>query len=98
MTDPRYYSTKSTAEKLGVSLRTIQLWVARQGQPSTLVIDFSPQSGHGYDIANNSSTAKYGKIWLLPYHTGKDSTQVTPTAYTWYDELIISRTQIADPK
>lgn len=34
MTDPRYYSTKSTAEKLGVSLRTIQLWVENGRLPA----------------------------------------------------------------
>jgi len=41
---------------------------------------------------------KFGKIWLLPYDTGKDPSQSHPTAFTWYDELIISRTQIADPQ
>jgi hypothetical protein len=40
---------------------------------------------------------KFGKIWLLPYHTNKSPAQVHPTAFTWYDELIISRTKIADP-
>jgi hypothetical protein len=29
--------------------------------------------------------------------TNKDSSQVHPTAYLWYDELIISRTRIPDP-
>jgi hypothetical protein len=77
---------------------TVQFWVAREGQPSALVLDFSPQSGHGYDMANSNPALKYGKLWLLPYHTGKDSSQVTPTGYTWYDELVISRTQIPDPK
>ena len=44
------------------------------------------------------SDQRYGKIWLLPYNTGKDPAQVHPTAYTWYDELIISRNKIADPQ
>lgn len=78
---------------------SVQLWVARQGQPSKLVIDFRPGSPQGgYDLANNNpSRAKYGKIWLLPYNTNKSPLQSHPTAYTWYDELIISRVKIADP-
>ena len=36
---------------------------------------------------------KYGKVWLLPY----SGTAVFPsTSYTWYDELIISRSRIPD--
>ncbi len=77
---------------------TVQLWVAEEGQPSKLVIDFSPESGHGYDLANTEFPfAKYGKVWLLPYHTNKDPNQAHPTAYTWYDELIISRSKVPDP-
>ncbi len=78
---------------------TIQLWVAEEGKPSQLAIDFSPTSGDagGYDLANEDPTSKYGKIWLTPYHTHKDGAQVHPTMYTWYDELIISRKKIPDP-
>jgi len=77
---------------------TIQMWVAEEGKPSQLVMDFSPASGTGYDIANDwDPGAKYGKVWLLPYHSNKDSSQSHPTAYTWYDELIISKTKIPDP-
>ncbi len=34
---------------------------------------------------------KFGKIWFLPYHTGKDFSQIHPTGYVWYDELVVSR-------
>jgi hypothetical protein len=71
---------------------TIELWVAEEGQPSKPVI-----SRTDYDLANNNPAAKYGKIWLLPYNTGKDASQAHPTAYTWYDELIISKQRIPDP-
>lgn len=71
---------------------TIRLWVAEAGRPSRLVVDQTR-----YDIVNTNPVAKYGKIWLLPYHTGKNPAQRHRTAYTWYDELIISRTRIADP-
>jgi hypothetical protein len=89
----------------------VQLWVAREGQPSQLVIDFSPHDPAcqarmesvpdcqtGYDLANDRvGVARYGKVWLLPYDTGRDGTVAYPTAYTWYDELIVSTQRIADP-
>jgi hypothetical protein len=73
----------------------IQLWVARDGQPSQLVINWGP-----YHLSAGSAAAnqKYGKVWLLPYNTGKDATVTYPTAYTWYDELVISTQKIQDPK
>jgi hypothetical protein len=76
----------------------IRLWVAEEGQPSTLVIDRNPNDGTGYDLVNvENINDKYGKIWLLPYNTGKDETETHPETYTWYDELIISRERIPDP-
>jgi hypothetical protein len=77
---------------------TVQLWVAEQGKPSKLVIDFAPEHKTGYDLYNSDANAKYGKVWLLPYNTNKDEKQDHPAAYTWYDELIVSRTRIPDPK
>ncbi len=44
-----------------------------------------------------SEDQQIGKVYLLPYHTAKDPTQVTPVGYTWYDELIVSDNDIADP-
>ena len=38
-----------------------------------------------------------GKAWLLPYHTNKDPAEEHPEAYTWHDDLIVSRTRIPDP-
>jgi hypothetical protein len=77
---------------------TIQLWVGYEGKKSVLAIDMDPKRGTGYDLVNLHPEAKYGKIWFLPYDTDKDITQNHPTAYTWYDELIISRNRIADPR
>jgi hypothetical protein len=91
----------------------VQMWVAEEGKPSVLGIDFSPHSPTctalqtsiprncqtGYDLYNNNPTLrKYGKVWLLPYDTGKQTTFAHPTAYTWYDELIVSRQRIPDPR
>jgi len=88
---------------------TIQLWVAREGRPSQLEVDLSPEpatvfgiqvpgSGTGYDLANDNPSAKYGKVILTVYQTGKDPTQNHPNGYVWYDELIISRAKIPDPQ
>lgn len=77
---------------------TIQLWVAQEGRPSKLVIDMNPEKGTGYDLVNVDPDAKYGKLWFLPYDTDKDASQDHPTAYTWYDELILSKAKISDPK
>jgi len=71
----------------------VTLWVAREGQASELVTSFTINLTAG----SAAEDQKFGKIWLLPYNTGKSSTQVHPTAFTWYDELIISHTLIADP-
>jgi hypothetical protein len=71
----------------------IELWVAREGRPSQTVIRYG-----NYDLANADPSMKYGKIWLLPYHTGKSPAQKHPEAYTWFDDLIISRAKIRDPR
>ncbi len=71
---------------------TIELWVAREGEASRRAV-----VAEGYDIANTKPGAKYGKLWLLPYHSHKDSRQDHPVGYTWYDEVIISRAPIPDP-
>ena len=73
----------------------VTLWIAREGQPSQLAINWGPYNLSAGSAAEN---LKFGKIWLLPYNTGKSPAQTHPTAFTWYDELIISRTQIADPQ
>jgi hypothetical protein len=35
---------------------------------------------------------------LQPYMSGADGTKTNPTAYMWFDELIISTNAIAAPK
>ncbi len=72
----------------------VQLWIARENQPSELVINWGP---YNLSAGSASENQQYGKVWLLPYNTGKSSAQSHPTAYTWYDELIISTSKIADP-
>jgi len=72
----------------------VTLWIAREGKASEMVINWGPYNLSAGDPAEDQ---KYGKVWLLPYHTGKDASVTNPTAYTWYDELVISRNKIADP-
>jgi hypothetical protein len=83
----------------------IQIWAARDGVPSVMIYDSINSHPAGFTLYNNPGSgsgtnpnARYGKIWLLPYHTRKDSAEAHPTYYTWYDELIISRNRIPDPK
>ena len=73
----------------------VELWIAREGQPSQLVINWGP-----YNLTAGAPAANemFGKVWLLPYNTNKDPNATYPVAYTWYDELIISSQQIADPQ
>jgi len=70
----------------------IELWVAAEGETSRRAVWLDD-----YDLANTKPGAKYGKLWLLPYQSKKNSDQDHPLAETWYDELIISRAPIPDP-
>jgi hypothetical protein len=72
----------------------VQLWIARENQASELVINWGP---YNLSAGPASDNQQFGKVWLLPYNTGKDPNQSYPTAYTWYDELIISTSKIPDP-
>ena len=73
----------------------VRLWVAREHLPSELVIDWGP---YNLTAGQPSEDQRFGKIWLLPYHTDKDPAQNHPTGYIWYDELIISRKRVPDPR
>ena len=62
----------------------------------------SLRASHGmgpYNLTAGSpgTNQRFGKVWLLPYNTGKDPNVTNPVAYTWYDDLIISTQKIADP-
>lgn len=78
-----------------------EMWVARDGAPPVLTHRFTEvlirRGNEGDDPRNSSYTAKYGKIWLTTYNTGKDSSETHQEASTWYDEVIVSTKRIADP-
>jgi chitodextrinase len=72
----------------------VELWIAREGQPSELAIRWGP---YNLTAGSPGENQEFGKVWLLPYNTGKDSSATYPETQTWYDELIISRERVADP-
>ena len=51
----------------------------------------------GWGPGDAHPEARFGKLWLLSFMTGKDSKEGTEKASTWYDEVIISRCRIAAP-
>jgi hypothetical protein len=72
----------------------VALWMARENQPSELVVRWGP---YNLSAGNPAENQRFGKVWLTPYNTGKNPAQDHPVAHTWYDELIISRRRIPDP-
>jgi hypothetical protein len=72
----------------------VTMWIARDGQASQQVFLWGPYNLSAGPPGDNQ---RFGKVWLLPYDTGKDATVTNPVACTWYDELIISTSKIADP-
>jgi len=73
---------------------TIQAWVSVGGGPYT---EFVNMTNHAlYEDA--TAGADYDMVTLLTYMTGRSSTiSAGPTAYTWYDELIVSTQPVAPP-
>lgn len=71
----------------------VKLWAAYEGEPQQLVID-----NDLYLKGSKQQDERFGKVWLFPYMTKKDNTETHPAAQVWYDELIVSRAFIANPK
>ncbi|MGB0909374.1 MAG: hypothetical protein ACPGYT_03355 [Nitrospirales bacterium] len=89
----KYYPDEWLTYQIGVTHgkpgehSRIRLWVSREGHHSKLAIDYQKR------LRNNKG---FGKMWLLPYHTNKKRSQAHPTGHIWYDQLIISHTQLPD--
>jgi hypothetical protein len=66
----------------------VRLWAQTDGQPTELVID----TIHPYSRAELG----LGRVWFLPFMTGKDPEQVHPPTYTDYDELVVAKQRIPD--
>ena len=73
---------------------TVKAWVAQNGKPYKQWINME------HFILHNQAPGKndYGYVTLLPYMTDKNmKVNGGPTAYTWYDELIVSTQPIVAP-
>ena len=73
-----------------------QHWNASSGVNPDNVND-PGYGGNGWTAHDAHPQAEFGKIWLTPFHTNKDATEVTENASIWYDELIVSAQPIAAP-
>lgn len=69
----------------------VRMWAAHEGQSSVPVIDKTMDLNAGY----SDDKAGWGNLWLLPY-SGSGSNILYGGTF-WYDELIISTQDIADP-
>jgi hypothetical protein len=76
----------------GSANSTIEAWVAPDGQPIKKWINMP-----NFTLFNDGPGPNYSHVTLTPYMTGKNTSVSHPTAYTWYDELIISTQPIAAP-
>jgi hypothetical protein len=69
----------------------VDTWIAREGAVATKVFNWGP-----YNLSSTASCAMpFGKVWLLPYATNTWGSN--PALQIFYDELVISTQQIADP-
>lgn len=78
---------------------TVKLWITPEGGATTMLIDWNP-STPGYTplwAGPAQSNEHFGKVWLFPYMTNLNTTQIFPRAEVWYDEVIISTQRIPDP-
>lgn len=57
------------------------------------------QTGLDFWRATTGSGASdtFGKVWLLPYNTDKNSAETNPATATYYDDLIVSEQDITVP-
>lgn len=75
-----------TPTPAGPRASNVKLWIADEGKPFDLVVD------HDVNLrCTNIPNPKIGKVWITPYNTGKDPSEVHPEGYVWYDSLWVSR-------
>jgi chitodextrinase len=72
---------------------TIQAWVSVGGGPYVSWINMT-----NHTLDGDASGISYDMVTLLTYMTGRSSAvSAGPTAYTWFDELIVSSQPITAP-
>ena len=70
----------------GTPTSNIRAYVAYEGEPLLQYIDFQNYTLNFQDGPSDS----YNRVQITPYNTSKDSSQSHATAFTWYDELVVS--------
>jgi len=86
------FAFRVTLTQWGAETSTIQVWAARENQPLEMIYNVTaaiPENPN--DIGSG-----FNKITLGPDNTGKLDTASHVPATTWYDELIVSSSPIAD--
>jgi hypothetical protein len=86
-----YFS--ATLGEWGTPTTHLQAWISIDGQPYQQWIDDPAFTFY----AEGESVAGFDSVYLTTYMTAKDGTADHPTAYAWYDELIVSTEPIAVP-
>lgn len=85
-----YYEQKIGA--WGQPNSAVKVSMAEEGRPLKTFIDFPD-----YIFKSDKATSAYRDIWIGPYSLGRTADAAYPTARTWFDEFIISKSPIAEP-
>jgi hypothetical protein len=88
------FTYQATVGKWGEPNTHLQAWVARAGQPDKQWINDSRFTLQ----ADGASVVGFDSVYLTTYMTAKKADADHPTAYAWYDELIVSTQPIAVPR
>lgn len=88
------FYTRVTLGSWGQPQSTVQIWMGEEGQPLKMVVD---RKNHTFRQNQNRPNSVFDAITLLAWITGKNASTNHPTAYTWYDELVVSTKPIAGP-
>ena len=73
---------------------SVRAWVGYEGRTLKQFVN-----GVNYKINFNSGSRDvFDSVSLLPYNTGKSGNEENRIAYTWYDELIVSKSPILPPR
>ncbi len=84
---------KGTIGDFGQPSSELEAWISRAGKSYEQWIDAPKFTLH----AEGDSVAGFDSVYLTTYMTSKDAAADHPTAYAWYDELIVSTEPIAVP-
>lgn len=86
-----YYEVK--LGQWGKPESSIRAWVAYEGKPYKQFIN---EINYRLNFDSGPSDV-FDAVTLTPYNTNKPSDKAYPTAYVWYDELIVSSRPITAP-